>query len=361
MPPPTLLLYGANGYTGALIARAAKARGMTPILAGRNAAALNALADELNLEYRVFGLDDAQLLKQHLQDVNVVLHCAGPFSATSAPMVEACLQTRTHYLDITGEIDVFEAIRQQDELAKAQGVLLMPGCGFDVVPTDCLALMLKHRLPDATRLILAFASSGRPSRGTAKTMIEGFKVGGRIRENGKLRQVPLAYKVTTLPFFTGPQLAMTIPWGDVSTAYVTTGIPNIEVYLGVTPAQVKQVKRMRYWRWLVSRGWVQTYLKKKIDRRRPGPTDEERQKAKTVVYGRVENEAGQWAEIQLLTPNGYDLTVEASLRIVEHVLKNDVPSGYSTPAQLMGENFILSLPDVKIMFSSETEMTNRND
>ncbi len=341
------LLYGANGYTGRLIARAAKARGMAPMLAGRNEAAVKGLAEELDLPYRIIELDNIDRLKHHLKDVHAVLHCAGPFSATSAPMVEACLQTGTHYLDITGEIDVFEAIRRQDAAAKARGVLLMPGCGFDVVPTDCLALMLKNRLPDATHLLLAFASSGRPSRGTAKTMVEGFKAGGRVRENGVLRHVPLAYKVTTLPFFTGPQLAMTIPWGDVFTAFVTTGIPNIEVYLGVTPAQVKQVKRMRYWRWLVSRDWVQTYLKKKIDQRRPGPTDEERQKAKTVVYGKVENEAGQWAEIQLLTPNGYDLTVEASLRIVKYVLKHDVPAGYRTPAQLMGADFVMQLPGVE--------------
>ena len=320
---------------------------MAPMLAGRNEAAVKGLAEELDLPYRIFELDNIDRLKQQLEDVHAVLHCAGPFSATSAPMVEACLQTGTHYLDITGEIDVFEAIRRQDAAAKARGVLLMPGCGFDVVPTDCLALMLKNRLPDATHLLLAFASSGRPSRGTAKTMVEGFKVGGRVRENGVLRHVPLAYKVTALPFFTGPQLAMTIPWGDVSTAFVTTGIPNIEVYLGVTPAQVKQVKRMRYWRWLVSRDWVQTYLKKKIDQRRPGPTDEERQKAKTVVYGKVENEAGQWAEIQLLTPNGYDLTVEASLGIVEDVLKHDVPAGYRTPAQLMGADFVMQLPGVE--------------
>ena len=345
---PLFLLYGANGYTGSLIARAAKARGMTPMLAGRNEAAVKGLAEELDLPYRIFGLDDPDRLKQHLEDVHTVLHCAGPFSATSAPMVEACLQTGTHYLDITGEIDVFEAIRLHRDTAKARGVLLMPGCGFDVLPTDCLALMLKNRLPDATHLLLAFASSGRPSRGTAKTMVEGFKVGGRVRENGVLRHVPLAYKVTTLPFFTGPQLAMTIPWGDVSTAFYTTGIPNIEVYFAVTPKQIKQVRIMRRLRWLISLEWVQRYLKAQIDTRVAGPSEAQRRKAKTVVYGRVENADGQHVEMHLLTPNGYDLTVDASLRIVEHVLQSEVPAGFQTPARLMGAEFVLRLQGVEL-------------
>ncbi len=342
------MIYGVYGYTGELIAREAARRGMTPILAGRNPEKVEALAKELHLPHRAFALDSAQQLQESLQDVDLVLHCAGPFSATSSPMVAACLQSRTHYLDITGEIEVFEAAHRLDAAARAQGVMLLPGCGFDVVPTDCLALMLKKRLPDATHLLLAFASRGRPSRGTAKTMIEGFQFGGRIRENGELRRVPLAYETTTLPFFTGPQLAMTIPWGDVSTAYYTTGIPNIKVFMGVAPAQIQQVKRMRRLRPLIALPWVQNFLKKRIDKGRRGPTEEERRKAKTVVYGRVENAKGRWVELQMLTPNGYDITVAATLGIVAQLLEKGATPGFQTPARLMGEQFVLRLPGVEM-------------
>ena len=102
------LIYGANGYTGELIAREAKKRGLNPILAGRNAAKVAALAQELGLEHRAFDLGSPIEIGSHLGGVALVLHCAGPFSATSAPMIAACIQAKAHYLDITCEISVFE-------------------------------------------------------------------------------------------------------------------------------------------------------------------------------------------------------------------------------------------------------------
>ncbi|RMD97383.1 MAG: hypothetical protein D6814_09595, partial [Calditrichaeota bacterium] len=346
------MIYGATGYTGELIARAAKARHLAPLLAGRNAETIATLANELNLPHRVFGLDSPESVARQLQDVALVLNCAGPFSATAAPMVSACLQAKTHYLDITGEIAVFEAIHRQDALAKDRGVLLMPGVGFDVVPTDCLALTLKKHLPDADHLILAFSSSGLPSRGTAKTMIEGLKIGGKIRRDGKIISVPLAYRVREIPFVTGPQLAMTIPWGDVSTAYYTTGIPNIEVYLGVREAQVKQMKVMRWLRPLLALNPVQNFMKARVDQRVKGPTEDQRQKAKTVLWGQVSNPEGQSIEMHMITPNGYELTVASALGIVENLLAGKITPGAHTPAGLFGENFAATLPGVSLLPAS---------
>src|SRR6266550_6648973 len=150
------MIYGANGYTGQLIAELANNHGEKPILAGRNAAKVRALAEKLGLPWRAFALD-----RPDLRDIELVLHCAGPFSATSRPMVDACLLARAHYLDITGEIDVFESVLGRDEEARQRGIVLLPGAGFDVVPSDCLAALLKQRLPSATKLELAFAPIGR--------------------------------------------------------------------------------------------------------------------------------------------------------------------------------------------------------
>ena len=83
------LLYGANGYTGSLTAHRAAQLGLRPILAGRNEQAIKALATELDLPYRIFDLADLQATRTALKDVDAVLHMAGPFSATSVPMVEA--------------------------------------------------------------------------------------------------------------------------------------------------------------------------------------------------------------------------------------------------------------------------------
>ncbi|HKF93851.1 MAG TPA: saccharopine dehydrogenase NADP-binding domain-containing protein, partial [Gammaproteobacteria bacterium] len=230
MPSTPLLIYGANGYTGALIAQLAVARGLRPILAGRGRTALAAVAGPLGLEQRVFALEDTAVLDAGLAGARVVLHCAGPFAHTARQMAGACFRTHTHYLDITGEIAVFEALAARDAEARAAGVMLLPGAGFDVVPSDCLAAHLKRRLPSATSLALGFQVLGRVSRGTATTAVENVARGGMVRRAGKLVAVPAAYKTRVIDLGRGPVTASTIPWGDVATAFHSTGIPNIEVY-----------------------------------------------------------------------------------------------------------------------------------
>jgi short subunit dehydrogenase-like uncharacterized protein len=163
-----LLIYGANGYTGRLIVAEAVRRGLKPVLAGRDRDALDALAAPSALTRRVFELNDIGEIERNLDGMRIVLNCAGPFSRTCAPLLEACLRTRCHYLDITGEIDVFAHCHQTHRRAQHEGVVVFPGTGFDVVPTDCVAAMLKRRLPDASHLLLAFEAAGGPSPGTAK-------------------------------------------------------------------------------------------------------------------------------------------------------------------------------------------------
>ena len=209
------MIYGANGYTGQLTAREAVSRGLKPVLAGRSEGPVAAEAEQLGLEYRVFALDDPLAVREALQGLRLVLHCAGPFSETSEPMVGACVTEGVHYLDITGEISVFKAVHERDAEARRADVVLLPGAGFDIVPTDCLAARLVETLPATTALQLAFQAGGGPSPGTAKTSVEGLANGGCIRRDGRLEKVPLGWKTRTVPFATGEREAVTIPWGDV--------------------------------------------------------------------------------------------------------------------------------------------------
>ena len=163
------MIYGANGYTGELIARNARGQGLKPILAGRREAKVAPLAEQEGLEYRVFSLDDPDTLADELADVDLVLHCAGPFSRTSRAMLEGCLKARTHYLDITGEVAVFEHVFAQAARVEQAGIIACPGVGFDVIPTDCVAARLKEALPDARELSLGFSTRSGLSPGTAKT------------------------------------------------------------------------------------------------------------------------------------------------------------------------------------------------
>lgn len=341
------MLYGANGYTGRLMAEAAVARGLRPLLAGRNAEALKALAESLDLEWKAIELSDAVALKEALREVVAVMHCAGPFSATCAPMLEACLASGTHYLDITGEIDVFAHCQSNDARAKQAGVLVLPGAGFDVVPTDCLAAQLKRDLPDATHLVLAFEAGGGPSPGTAKTSVEGLGKGGRVRENGELKRVPLAYKVRYFEREGVQRSAMTIPWGDVCTAYFSTGIPNIEVYMAVPPATIRRVRRLRLLRPLLGLKPVQEFLKRQVERKVHGPSNDSRERSATWVWGEATNARGQRVARRLRTPNGYTLTVDAALGIIERLAQGDVPSGFHTASQLMGASYVTTLPGVE--------------
>lgn len=337
------MIYGANGYSGELIARQAVQNGMQPVVAGRNKDSVSKIAQELNLPSRVFSLDDVNTVAQNLQDVDLVLHCAGPFSQTSEPMIRACLQSKTHYLDITGEISVFEFAKSLNEQAQEAGIVVCPGVGFDVIPTDCLASKLKEMMPDATELKLGFDSRSGLSPGTAKTSVEGLGNGGAVRKDGRIIKVPLAYKTRKIDFGDGEKLAMTIPWGDVSTAHHSTSIGNIEVYIPASPKMVKSLKRMNWFRFLLKTRFVQNFLKKKAAKVK-GPDAKQRDKLKTYLWGEVRNANGDQQELRLVTDNGYKLTVNGSLFMVTQVLDTD-KSGYHTPTTLAGNDILKYIQD----------------
>lgn len=341
------MIYGANGYTGRLIAREAGQRGLAPILAGRSEDVV-ALAQELGFEHRRFDLADADAVRAGLEGIGLVLHCAGPFSATCAPMLDGCLAAGTHYLDITGEIDVFAHCHAQDARARGRGIVVLPGAGFDVVPTDCLAAMLKRDLPTATHLVLAFEAGGGPSPGTARTSVEGLGKGGRARIDGQLRRVPLAWKTRSFMRDGQARTAMTIPWGDVYTANVSTGIPDIEVYMAVPPATIARMRRLRRLGPLLDSAPVQWLLKRGVTRSVRGPSDAKRERTITHVWGEVHDDRGREAKRHLVVPNGYTLTASASLGIVEHLLRGTAEAGFRTPSQLMGAEYVLSLPGVSL-------------
>lgn len=342
----SFMIYGANGYTGSLIAREAVRRAMRPILAGRTSHRLARLGSELELEHRVFSLDSAGALIDGLHGVHTLLNCAGPFSRTSMPMVDACLKTGTHYLDITGESDVFEALAARGAEATAAGIVLLPGVGFDVVPSDCLALHLKRRLPTATRLALGFQSDTQLSRGTSLTVLEGLAEGGLIRKDGILKRVPAAWKTRRIDFGNGTAKAFTIPWGDVATAYYSTGIGNIEYYMAAPWSTRVGARLSRYFGWLLGSRFVQNRLRLGILAGELGPTEAARRQNRCYVWGEARDEAGHKVVSRLQTPDGYDLTVQTSLAAVARVLTGSITPGFKTPAMALGPDFILEIAGV---------------
>jgi short subunit dehydrogenase-like uncharacterized protein len=340
------LLYGSTGFVGDAIARLAVQSGLHPILAGRNADRLKTQAVELGLEWRAFSLEDAAALDKALKETAVVLHCAGPYLYTYKAMMEGCLRTGTHYLDLTGEIPVYEALAAKDAEARAQGVMLLPAVGFDVVPTDCLALHLKQRLPTATRLTLAFQGQGPAGLppGTQRTAIELVPYGNRVRRNGRLEIPERGTKNRLIDFGNGPIPATRMTWGDVFTAFYSTGIPNIEVYAVLPEATRWQMDLMNYLSPVFKLAAVRNFFKSAV---KPGPTVDERARTVTHVWGEVEDDQGRKAVSRLIGPEaGVIWKARAALAAVQKVLAGNVSAGYQTPARAYGADFVLECEGV---------------
>jgi short subunit dehydrogenase-like uncharacterized protein len=342
-----LLVYGAYGYTGELVAQEAVGRGLDVVVAGRDRPAVEAQAGRLGCEQEVVGLDEPRVLDLALADVPVVLNCAGPFADTADPMVAACLRTGTHYLDVTGEIEVFEALAARDQQATEADVTVLPGVGFDVVPTDCLAVHLARRVSDPTRLALGFQAAGGVSPGTAKTTLRGLGTSGAVRRGGRIERVPVGANTRRIDFGNGERVGMSVPWGDVATAYHTTGIPNVTVYMATTPWAVRTVRATRLLGPLLSAGPVQSALEALVDWRVDGPDERTRETGASYVWGEVVAEDGTRAVSRLRGPETYRLTKLVAVEIAERVLDGDAPTGFQTPAGAFGPDLVLAIDGVE--------------
>ena len=341
----TILLYGATGYTGKLIARRAQSIGAKLVLAGRDAGKIKTLAEPLGFEHRAAPLDDSAGLDVLLNGITTVLHAAGPFSATSRAMAEACLRNKCHYGDITGEIAVFEAMAARDGAAKAAGVTLISGVGFDVVPSDCLAAHVASRLPDATHLVLALAGLDSPSRGTAKTAVEGIGLGTPVRRGGRIVMLGRPPR-QRFDFGHGARDCIGVGWGDVSTAWHSTHIPEIEVYFEASRLLKVMSFLGQHLGGLMRRPGVQRWLKAKIDQQPEGPSDAARAASGATILAIAENAKGGRAAALLRTPEGYTLTAATALDAALRLDRGETRPGFFTPSRAFGADYVLGFDGV---------------
>lgn len=342
------LIYGSYGYTGQLIIDLATKQGMRPILAGRDEKKLRAQAKRYELEYRAFSLEETGKLDAALLEVDAVLHCAGPFVLTFRQMAEACLRTKRHYVDISGEIEGFEALAGLSEEAKRAGIMFLPGGGFDVVPSDCLAAYLKARLPSAThfRLFLRGVGGG-VSRGTARSGVENMHRQGRIRRDGKVVQVPPAWQVLEQDFGRGAVPVVSVGWGDVSTAYYSTGVPNIETYFAFPRIAIRFLKLSRAIGPLVYSRPVRSLLKWLIGYLLPpGPSRDKNENGFSLMVGEMRDES-RTARAKLRTPEGYRCTALTTVEIMKRILNGNFKTGFQTPSLAYGADFIMQFDGVE--------------
>jgi len=331
-----LLVYGAYGYTGELVARHAVERGLRPVLAGRDAAKLSALARELGLEARPFSLRDPAAVRRGIAGAKVVLHCAGPFVHTFDPMARACLAEGAHYLDITGESPVFRAAGALGPEAERAGVMLLPGAGFDVVPTDCMAAHLVRRLPSARTIVLAFKALGRVSRGTARTALTF----GDLAPADPARHPP----VRTFDFGQGPVACSSIAWGDLATTPRTTGVEDVATYMASPRSQRTLVRLLPTLAPALRLPLVGPLAVAFLTRGRAGPDAAQRARGKALVYGEALDAEGRKVAARQQHVEAYTFTALAAVEIAVRALRGDAKPGWQTPASAYGPDLALDIP-----------------
>lgn len=341
-----IVIYGSYGFTGNLISEIASTSEREVVISGRDSTQLRQQAERLSLDYIPASLDSIEGLDTLLKGAGVVIHCAGPFIDTWQPMAEACIRNGCHYLDITGEIGVFEAMKRMSDEFRLRGLMAMPGVGFDVVPTDCMAAHLKKVLPDATHLELAFwGLGGGVSRGTAKTMIRNLGKGGRVREDCVLKKVPTAHKVRRIHFVEKGSEAVSIPWGDLSTGYTSTAIPNIIVYMAAPTKLIRIMKLSNYFGPLLRSEFVKKRFVKSVEKWAPGPDRGAMENGASLIWGEVRNASGELKTAVFKTAEGYRLTAELAWMIACKVQSGFLKEGYQTPSAVFGESLIFEHPD----------------
>jgi short subunit dehydrogenase-like uncharacterized protein len=338
-----LLVYGSYGYTGRLVVEECERRGAEVVVAGRNPAEVEEQEERWGFEGRVFPLDAAE---GGIEGADAVLNCAGPFSKTHGALVEACLGEGADYLDITGEIDVFESLACRDGEAREADVTLVPGVGFDVVPSDCLAAYLADGTEEPSYLALALRSLTSVSPGTARTVVESLGEKGVVRRDGDLREVPPAWKTRHADFGDGRGKVevTTMPLGDAVTAYRSTGIDNIECYVDLPRPARLLARTSRYAAPLLRANATQSLLKSVADAVARGPDEEERVEESGHVWGEVRGK-DERKVARLRTPEPYALTARTATAALERVA--DADAGYQTPATAFGADFVVGFEGVE--------------
>jgi short subunit dehydrogenase-like uncharacterized protein len=260
-------------------------------------------------------------------------------------MVDACLRTGAHYLDVTGEIPVIEALAARHAEARRRGIMIMPGVGFDVVPSDCLAAHVARRLPGARRLAIGITGLEFATPGSAKTLVEHAGYGVRVRRDGRITSVPPGARERGFDYGAGLRPSVNVSWGDVASAYYTTGIPDVDVYFEATPALRAMLAASRWFGWFLATAPWQAWLKAHADLL-PGAPDAGRAAARMVVVAEVEDGVGRRASARLGTPEAYAFTGGSGPAVARRVLAGDLEPGFQTPGRVYGPDFALSLAGV---------------
>ena len=323
---PTILIYGATGYTGKLVAMQARETHLSFEVAGRNGPQVTALAEQLDVPCRIFALDDPETIIASLAGVTAVLNCAGPFASTARPLMEACIACGVHYLDITAEYKVYALAEAWSERAAAAGVMLLPGVGWDVVPSDCLAMYLAAKVDQPQSLRIALQVANSMSRGSTRSVGEILGVGLLVRAEGTIVAKPDAAPAR-FDFGAGLLDSVPLSFGDLVTAWKSTGIPNIAMFVNIK----------------------ENVMPEGVAAMPEGPSLEERAANRACAVAEVTGIDGAVVRARIDTINGYSYTPLAAVEALRLLATGQFKPGFQTPATVFGAGFAVSIADTRIV------------
>ncbi|MBK3869280.1 hypothetical protein GFL09_16820 [Pseudomonas stutzeri] len=315
----TLMIYGATGFVGRMAAEYAVAQGMDIVIAGRSHEKLCALAAQLDVPYRVFTTDEASA--DSLEGVGVLVNFAGPFVQTAEALMRACIKAGVDYLDITAEINVYRLAERLGAEAADSGVMLLPGVGWDVVPTDCLAVHVARRVQNPQSLSIALQVAGSMSRGSARSVGEIIGAGLLARIDGQLVATPDA-QPRHFDFGDGLELCAPLSFGDLVTGWHSTGIPNIAMFVHFSG---------------------DPFPEGDLSQLPEGPDAHQRETHRARAVAEVTGADGTVARSVIETVNGYSYTPLAAVEAARRVSSGERQPGFETPAKLLGAGFAESI------------------
>lgn len=341
------MIYGAYGFTGSKLAKLAADSGMKPIIAGRDALKTKRLALSLGLEFEVFNLEDDSHIESKLKDIDLLYNLAGPYCKTAPTLVEACLRTKTHYMDLTGDIEIYDFLYSLDDVAKDNGVLIMPGVGFNIVATECVAAHTVKKLPECDSLDIVMATRAKPSKGTFKQMIAllprgGFEIKDNTLEPSEIKKTDIEVKYPDKK-----RTSFLIPIGELIACHKSMKIANIRTHYALSATWAAMADTMID---IITKFSSKSYGKKVLssfaDSYAKGPSEESMLEDKSYVYARASTELGLYAETMIKTPEPYYFTVQIAIIAIQKVLDGDY-AGALTPVEAFGSSFVFEVEGVE--------------
>lgn len=350
-----ILVYGVDHFMGALTSRAAMRAGLAHVAAGRNiapvaqhAAALarETAADEgaVLAEPRTFTLGDAARIGAQLDDVSVVVNCAPLDGGDLATLMQACMTTGTHYIDLAASRAHVAALVAEDEAARRAKVLLMAGAGFDFAAADAVAARLAYMLPGARAVTLA-VKRGTLTQAEARALVAALRETGETVKNGQFVPARAGERTLEVDFDKGPETAWLAPWrGEAMAARHRGGYSTVESYEVLPEKAARALEPGTFANRMFRRGWGLKGLERKLSRGQLSPTSAELKRGRAVIWGEARTPDGQVRRARLETPEPHLYSAEAAILLARRAAEGAAKPGFQLPSALGGAALVEEIP-----------------